>query len=791
MGMLRESKRQKMRAFIGVLGLLTITAWLENNKAEAQENGWQLVFSEADINALEVTPYGLLAGQKGFGTDKYNGVFISSDFGYTWEELGLRGHGITDIKVHNREIYASTYFYKGGLEGGLFYSEDLGQTWEHLFYNQPTECIGLLEETIFLGTRNDGLWISFDKGTTWKQAFEPPFPNLIINNIAVSEDVIFALNPAFIWESRDKGKTWKMRPYMPDERVISILIDEDTKLAYAGTFQNGLFVSTDEGQKWEEAGNLKHRSIFQMEKSGNILAAEVSEPGNSYSMIYTSKNQGITWEDSQLQEKIKPKTINDIAAANLGKHTSIFTASEWGITKKEIEYEGEGNQFIGKLWRDSKGADFVEKITSFFDHKYPLLGYTIYPEPSSDADSTVNFFGYEGTVPKIYYTSHNGFDFGLDYGTEIIAPADGTAKYYYCTDCGNSIKIDHENGYETTYMHLQRSGLVAKPGKKVHVEKGDVIGKVGLTGRTTGPHLHFQVKKDVNGDGNFDDDYPSGMVDPFGWRSFTKHDPWPFFSWNDIRGGHKGTPSEYLWEENLTSFEIREIFRNTPTLMSLGNIEIEVPETISPHPLSLTLWKYGKVRHENLRYAQGTSFLLEIQDFTGRLLSKVEDYITIKIELAKHIIESIDVNTALIYRFDEGIDSWTALRTEWNPETNQLSAKTTENSLFAVFAEASGEESDTSLIITGEKDGDWFIEYPLVEMFRNDGKTIRYSLYGDVWEEYLEPFYIEKQGLIPFRYLTIDPITGSETVEVKLIRIDTLGKVRKTLKFPGGVINLQ
>jgi murein DD-endopeptidase MepM/ murein hydrolase activator NlpD len=86
---------------------------------------------------------------------------------------------------------------------------------------------------------------------------------------------------------------------------------------------------------------------------------------------------------------------------------------------------------------------------------------------------------------------HSGVDIGSSYGHPIIAPADGVVTF---TDqlggYGKAIMIDHGNGISTRYGHL--SGYAVTAGQAVH--RGDVIGYVGASGRSTGPHLHYEVR---------------------------------------------------------------------------------------------------------------------------------------------------------------------------------------------------------------------------------------------------------------------------------------------------------
>lgn len=86
---------------------------------------------------------------------------------------------------------------------------------------------------------------------------------------------------------------------------------------------------------------------------------------------------------------------------------------------------------------------------------------------------------------------HSGVDIGSSYGHPIVAPADGIVTL---TDTmggyGKMIMISHGNGVSTRYGHL--SGFAVTAGQ--HVQRGDVIGYVGESGRSTGPHLHYEVR---------------------------------------------------------------------------------------------------------------------------------------------------------------------------------------------------------------------------------------------------------------------------------------------------------
>lgn len=87
--------------------------------------------------------------------------------------------------------------------------------------------------------------------------------------------------------------------------------------------------------------------------------------------------------------------------------------------------------------------------------------------------------------------THHGMDIGASSGDPIGAALDGTVKYIgYSNIYGNMVILNHGGGIETVYGHA--SVILTKVGKKVN--KGDIIAKVGSTGRSTGPHLHFELR---------------------------------------------------------------------------------------------------------------------------------------------------------------------------------------------------------------------------------------------------------------------------------------------------------
>jgi len=130
-----------------------------------------------------------------------------------------------------------------------------------------------------------------------------------------------------------------------------------------------------------------------------------------------------------------------------------------------------------------------------------------------DADPSADYHDY--TCGFLSYQSHRGTDFRIpdlttmEHGIRVIAAAAGTVRAtrnrmpdvsvkepgspsVKGREAGNSVAIQHGNGWETQYSHLRRGSVLVKPGD--HVTQGQPLGMVGLSGNTEFPHLHFSVR---------------------------------------------------------------------------------------------------------------------------------------------------------------------------------------------------------------------------------------------------------------------------------------------------------
>ncbi|RPI74516.1 MAG: LysM peptidoglycan-binding domain-containing protein [Desulfobacteraceae bacterium] len=93
---------------------------------------------------------------------------------------------------------------------------------------------------------------------------------------------------------------------------------------------------------------------------------------------------------------------------------------------------------------------------------------------------------------KTYLRFHYGIDLGAPVGTAIVAAKEGIVRFAgrYSKSYGNAVVLDHGNGVSSIYAHCSK--VTVKSGDKV--ERGQTIALIGMTGRTTGPHVHFEVR---------------------------------------------------------------------------------------------------------------------------------------------------------------------------------------------------------------------------------------------------------------------------------------------------------
>ena len=212
-----------------------------------------------------------------------------------------------------------------------------------------------------------------------------------------------------------------------------------------------------------EKDQLKTRysRLEQVAKERDIQVASLGSLASEVSSLYGLKNEPILTNSTEtIQDAQVVSSLDQLYAL---KSTALSGAASTGI-------------FLG-LTRNVTTADWMRANSA--PNLWPVEG----PVTGSFGERIDPFNG-EGAF-------HSGIDISAAVGQSVIAPADGMVVFAdFMGGYGRAIVVDHGHGITTRYGHL--ANFAVTPGQYVH--RGDTIGYVGLSGRSTGPHLHYEVR---------------------------------------------------------------------------------------------------------------------------------------------------------------------------------------------------------------------------------------------------------------------------------------------------------
>ena len=265
------------------------------------------------------------------------------------------------------------------------------------------------------------------------------------------------------------------------------------------------------------------RTIAAMLVSGLFLTSIVLF--FAYTYLDSPKERILQRENDQLQEQYRDlsrrmskldEVLKDLEHRDDNIYRVIFEAEPIDANERMSGIGGvnrynylEGYNFSNLTVTTHKRLDDIAKrivvqsqsldeIVELAKNKETLLSRIPAIQPVSNADLTRMASGFGMRIDPHYKVPkmHAGMDFTAPTGTPIYATGDGTVLRAdnASSGYGNHIRIDHGYGYVTLYGHMSR--IKSRPGQKV--KRGEVIGYVGSTGKSTAPHLHDEVQ--YNGD---------------------------------------------------------------------------------------------------------------------------------------------------------------------------------------------------------------------------------------------------------------------------------------------------
>ncbi len=763
------------RQILAVLIILAITA---NIKISAEENVWhQINIPTQSINAIETTPLGVLAGEFSIFIPNAvtNGLFITKDLGNTWQEFGLINRGVTDLRYYNGTLYAATYFSNDNGQR-LYISTDNGLTWQNTGPVAAGRQVDRDESMIYYGTYSFGLWTSTDNGNTWIRADNAwdTTDDIYMIESGKNSTLVATNNNTYI--TADNGISWQKVTFLNNKKIRSALITQEYILAGSDE-KHGLYISYDNGNTWSELGFFNGYYIGNIKKlDTRLFVARKNNGFENLATIFMSTDNGTTWVDTNLHiQAIKNASR---MAITYGKQNSLFAfISSGGLYKMDLpKYSVTFNRFLDIPFDYDADAELMTKITSFFDHQYPLLGYKTHEEPDEAKQTTVNFFNQIGYIPNIFYSTHNGIDFKLPYGSPVKAAAPGYASYYFCNDCGNTIKINHQNGYESVYMHLKSDGLVTTGTNKVWINKGDTLGYVGMSGNTSGPHLHFTVNKTTK-------QFPDSLVDPYGWLDNSTKDPWEIYTWSDKSGNHQGSASDYLWKNDLPELSAY-LFNPGKTVLISNNKTIEYQKyTSTPETLKLieSYIPLDKLYPTNHTYIHNTALDIKLINLLNEEIHLLQNSVSIVYNLHELDLTNINIDTLKVLWYDDISCIWLPVTTVLDLTEYTLTGITNHLSQFAVFAEKLDPEPPvTQIDIIGEYTNDWYTTYPSVKLTSNKPYETFISVnQTHDMSRYDKEISFDKNGIYEVFYRSRDTNDNLEDTKTHIIKVKVHGFTNK------------
>jgi murein DD-endopeptidase MepM/ murein hydrolase activator NlpD len=268
-----------------------------------------------------------------------------------------------------------------------------------------------------------------------------------------------------------------------------------------------------QAEAWFDGAELSAVSV-RAGADSSLLITRNGEDGWSATPLYAKLTPGYKRVEAEIDTSIysaalalgaEDQQVADFAAAfayDIDFQREIYPGDRFEILF-ETAYDERGNRvrngevlyaaLNGKALKRGfyRFTPSDDDVADYFDEKGESATKFLMKTPINGARISSSFGKRKHPISG-YTKLHKGTDFAAPTGTPVYAAGNGTverASRY--GGYGNYVKIKHSGGYQTAYAHLSRYGKGIKAGKKV--KQGDIIGYVGSTGASTGPHLHYEV----------------------------------------------------------------------------------------------------------------------------------------------------------------------------------------------------------------------------------------------------------------------------------------------------------
>lgn len=594
------------------------------------------------IRTIELSKEGILfaSNENTSVTGLSNGLYFDYNAKLEFQLKALKNYLIEDIKSDDSFYYVATknsYYNQIGL---FKISKDFSQV-SNIGIKAAARKVLPFKNKVYTGGTVHGCYVVNKDGSGLTQVLGDGYTGPYIDDLKANSTNVFILS---------RGQLYKV-DYLSNNlsQIYSVLrpssIEVDDEKIYASAGYQFYHLSFD--GKISNQKNFQNNINFIKKYKDYIFVVESSPYAINF---WASRDKGLNFYKSNFSMPAAYQITNlEISGEN--PLTVYINTNGYGLFKGSFIWDFEDLRIFNSPFKITNSRQLKDKITSFFDHKYPFLGNKV--EDIQDSSTTLNFDGKSLPKPYLYYSSHDGTDFGLPMNTPINPVLNGTASYFYQDKgLGHAILVSHPNGYITIYGHLSENGLITKSVK--NVTESDVLGYVGMSGNTNGPHLHFTVYKGSK--------ILENKVDPYGWNS-KNLDPWSLI----------GSKSKYLWKDKALPLSY-QFNQNQSSEILIENINLKNKQGAELELSNLEIEKSAPIYDQkNYDYRPNTSYNFRITDYLGNRSNK-----TIYYEIKFKDFESFsDEKRYSIWKLFEGKHE--KLETKFDPKTMSLTAESVIN----------------------------------------------------------------------------------------------------------------
>jgi len=316
-----------------------------------------------------------------------------------------------------------------------------------------------------------------------------------------------------------------------------------------------------------------------------------------------------------------------------------------------------------------------------------------------------------------------------------------------------------------------------------------MIGRIGFTGNVDpsgegGAHIHFMVVYDKNDDGNFDDNIPDGLTDPYGWMGGAGQDPWESATYEYPRGTNRtGMSSSYLWKYDLMD-ESADIGPDGGELVGEG-IKIQIPRITLDQILNFHMKAVPRPKDPQSTDSAKLEIISPVTDITakdegGQYVRYFNNPFNIIIDLTTDVAKYYKPGSVSIYSSSDGGETWQKEPTIIDLENNKAIGTSDHLTLFTVM----GEKKDnlpptTSIAVTGlGKNGKFRSDAQMSLDISDDADSlgIDYTLFtldSDTdWQEYTNAINIASEGAHMIKAFSVDKSGNIESPNMLEFVID-------------------